>query len=98
MSGNLESLPETYKEVRLHGTMSDAVGNPHKIDARFEDLPEWGQLLKSARQSWKPPEPERRAADAMSNKFERPLRDLTKAASEIARAVREIPSPPSDRD
>ena len=96
LAGNLESLPETYSEVRLFGTMSDAVGASHEVDERFANLPEWGQLLKDAHQSWKPPEPERRAADAMYSKFERPLKDLTNATSQIARAVREASPPPSD--
>lgn len=85
---NLKALSETYKEVRLVGAMADAAGNPHEVDERFEDLPEWVRLLKDAHQSWKPPEPERRTADAMYSKFERPLKDLTNAAREIARAVR----------
>ncbi|MEX2447710.1 MAG: hypothetical protein WD404_03080 [Solirubrobacterales bacterium] len=70
--------------------MKDAVRNRHKVDERFEDLPEWSRLVEEAQQSWKPPEPERRMADALHKKFEQPLRGLTKAASEIARAIREV--------
>jgi len=91
-SGGMESMPDIYEEVRLLGEMRDAVGNRHQVDERFEELPEWGQLVKEAQQSWKPPEPERRAAEAMHKKFDQPLKSLTKAADEIARAIREVKS------
>ena len=97
LNGNLDSLPERFKEVRLRGTMIDAAGTTHKVDERFSDLPEWRRILGDAHESWHPPEPERRAADALYKKFERPLKDLTNATNEVARAIRSL-APPSSPD
>lgn len=88
-SGEQGWLPERYGEIRLVGAMSDAVGNRHQVNERFAGLPEWGRLVEEAQQSWKPPEPERRVADALFNKFQPPLKDLSRATDEIARALRE---------
>lgn len=98
LGGNLDSLPERFTEVRLRGTMVDATGAPHKVDESFPNLPEWRNLLRDAHESWHPPEPERRNADALYKKFERPLRDLTKATNEVARAVKALTPPASDDD
>jgi hypothetical protein len=99
LGGNLDSLPDRFREVRLQGTMIDAAGTTHEVDERFSDLPEWRRILGDAHESWHPPEPERRAADAFYKKFERPLKDLTNATNEVARAVRaSTPPPTSDGD
>ena len=98
LGGNLDSLPERFKEIRLRGTMVDAAGTAHNVDERFADLPEWRRILGDAHESWHPPEPERRAADAMYSKFERPLKDLTKATNEIARALKSLTPPSASGD
>jgi hypothetical protein len=88
LNGNIDTLPETYKEIRLHGTMVDAGGREHLVDESFGKLAEWREVIGDARESWKPPQPEKRAADALYQKFERPLKDITSAVNSVAVALR----------
>jgi hypothetical protein len=97
LNANVDHLPQTYKEIRLLGTMRDAVGNRQQVDERFLDLPEWRDVVHAAHERWTAPEVERRVADAMYRKFERPLGDLTRATQEVARAVHSL-APPRDND
>ena len=86
LGGNLGPLTEKYGEVRLRGEMKDVNGRVREVDEAFEDLTEWAQVIHH--QAWKNPDPEIRAADAMAKKFEPALRDLAKAGSQIADAIR----------
>lgn len=90
LGANLNTLPERFREVRLKGSLRDAAGNEHRVDEAFADLPEWRRVLEEANESWHAPEPERRMADAFQNKFQKPLKDLTKATNEVAAAVRDL--------
>jgi hypothetical protein len=95
LSGNLDVLPDAYRDVRLIGRMNDAAGKTHPVDEVFADLAEWRDLLGDAHESWKPPEPERRLAEAMQKQFSGTLRDLNHSLGEVARAVRQL-QPPAD--
>jgi hypothetical protein len=97
LSANMNHLPSTYKEIRLLGTMADAAGTRHVVNERFPDLAEWREVLHTALESWTPPEPERRAADALYKKFEPPLRELKGATHEVARAIQRLAPPGRDQ-
>jgi len=88
LNGNIDTLPREYREIHLHGSMADAAGRKYLVDEKFGKLPEWREVIGDARESWKPPQPEKRAADALYQKFEHPLKDLTNAVNSVARAVK----------
>jgi hypothetical protein len=68
LSNNLNTLTESFQAIRLRGTMKDAAGKQHTVDASFSDLPEWREVLGGAHQRWVD-EPERRMAKAFADKF-----------------------------
>lgn len=90
---SLNTLPANFTRVRLVGSMSDAAGNQHAVSESFEDLPEWRAVLAGAHQRWVIADRERRAADELYKKFERPMRDLTRATDGVARAVQQLTPP-----
>jgi len=55
LNDNLNSLPKTYRSVRLVGVMKDAAGTEHKVDDLFDDLAEWREILGKANQRWVKP-------------------------------------------
>jgi hypothetical protein len=98
LDGNLDTLPRTYRAIRLTGSMKDASGQGHVVNETYDNLAEWRDLLHNANRLWSPPEPERRLADALSKKFEPPLRNLTAQVQGVASAVHRLvpPEPPDN--
>jgi hypothetical protein len=86
LGGNLTPLTETYREVRLRGELKDVGGRVREVDEAFEDLAQWAKVIHD--QAWKNPDQEIRAADAMAKKFEPALKNLAKAVSQIADAIK----------
>lgn len=94
LNGNLDTLPQTYRSIRLSGSMTDASGKTHRVDETYDDLSEWRSLLHDAHRSWGPPEPEKRLAQA----FAGPLQRLTTELQGISRAVARLARPEADND
>lgn len=93
LDGNLDTLPDRFERIRLIGTMRDATGKTHAIDEVFDDLAEWREVLRGARQRFVGL-PERELAQAFDKRFETPLRDLNRHLSEISAALnRAVPRP-----
>jgi len=95
LSGNLDTLPQTYRSIRLSGSMTDASGKTHRVNETYDNLSEWRSLLHDANRSWRPPEPEKRLAQALSDKLAAPL--LTELRG-ISRAVARLARPAADSD
>jgi hypothetical protein len=66
---SLNSIPATYQAIRLEGTCTDATGREHEVEDEYGDLSEWRDLLGKAHARFTQPEPEKRLADALHNKF-----------------------------
>jgi hypothetical protein len=96
LNDNINSLPRTYREIRLVGQVTDAAGAVHQVDERFADLAEWREVLGDAHERWVPSDPEKRTADALYSKCERPLKDLTRSIQEINRAIYSVGSTDED--
>jgi hypothetical protein len=88
LNGNLDTLPTIYRDIRLRGSMEDVLGKSHTVDEAFGNITEWRDLLGDAHESWKPPEPERRLAEALGREFKSPLTGLGDAAKEGLRLLR----------
>lgn len=84
LNGNLEHLPTLFRDILLRGNMQDATGKPYAVDEAFGTITEWRDLLGDAHELWRPPEPERRMADALAKEFAKPIKDAGRALSEIA--------------
>jgi hypothetical protein len=82
LNGNLDVLPGAYRDIRLRGTMKDAAGKRYVVNEIFGDITGWRELLKDANELWHPPEPERRAADALSHEFKPALTEMARALKE----------------
>lgn len=96
INDNINTLPATYRRVRLLGTMKDAAGNRHKVEECFDDLAEWREVLRAARQRYVTADPERRLADELDKKLSQQLQQLAAGANRIAAAVERLQ--PGDRD
>lgn len=94
LSGNMNLLPSTYRRIRLQGALTDAAGRRHDVDEVFDDLAEWREVLKGARQRYVAADPERRVAEAFSKKFDASIRDLLNSVRDIAVALRRPPPEP----
>jgi hypothetical protein len=91
LNDNLNRLPQEYQEVRLVGSMKDAVGKTHAVDEVFADLPEWRGMLGRERFVTLP---ERELAEAFAKKFDGSLRGLNESVIEVARALDRLREPP----
>jgi hypothetical protein len=87
LNGNLDVLPSLYRDIRLRGGMEDAVGKRYVVDEMFGDITEWRSLLGDAHESWHPPEPERRLAEALGREFKPTLDGLSSAVRDGASAL-----------
>ena len=96
LNGNLNTLTATYRAIRLVGTMKDAAGKTHVIDEAFAELSEWREVLGGAHQRFVAADPERRLAEELAKKFDKPTSALTAQLSNIAGAIGRITPP--DRD
>jgi hypothetical protein len=90
LNANINSLPETYRAIRLVGSMNDAAGKRHVVDESFADLAEWRELLHSAGRAWSPPEPERRMGEAIGKALDTPFKRLATELESIRRVIREL--------
>jgi hypothetical protein len=97
LNASLDTIPHTYRAIRLTGSMRDASGTTHVVNETYDNLSEWRDLLHEAHRLWTPPEPERRLAEALSKKFESPLRNLTAQVQGVASAIRGL-APPGQPD
>jgi len=96
LEGNLNALPATYKTIRLVGTMKDAVGKRHPVDETFADLPEWREVLGGSRQRWTAADPERRLAEELVKKLDKPVARLASPLETIAQAAYDLRQPPRE--
>jgi hypothetical protein len=92
-----EQLAETYAEVRLTGTYRDVLGKVYEAEDVLPDIREWRRITGESKARWQYPEPEKRLAEALAErfhkKFDRPLRDLT---GEVAQIRRTLEGPPDE--
>jgi hypothetical protein len=97
LNDSINTLPATYRAIRLVGSMKDATGATHEVDEAFENLAEWRELLHDAHQRWTEPDAERRLAKALDEKFKQPISDLQRGLQQISQAVSRL-APPDRSD
>jgi hypothetical protein len=76
-----DTLAASYREIRLTGSLRDALGATHQVDETIRDLPEWRDLLTESHQRWRD-EPEKRLAKAVGEELKRPLSDIAREISQ----------------
>jgi hypothetical protein len=96
LNNNLNTLPAAYRAIRLVGTTKDATGTTHPVNESFEGLAEWREVLHGAKQRYTEPDIERRLADALLKKFERPIGGLQKSLDNVARSIGRLAPPERD--
>jgi hypothetical protein len=67
VNDSVNTLPNTYRSIRLVGSMLDAAGNRHNVEERLENLREWRGLLHAAHERWVDPDRERRLAGELES-------------------------------
>jgi hypothetical protein len=95
LNDNLNSLPARYRAIRLVGSMTDAAGKAHAVDESFSDLNEWREVLHAASERFVA-DPERRLADELGKKLERPLGALAQRLQGISTAIGTLTPPSAD--
>lgn len=90
IQNNIGALSSKYKAIRLVGTMKDAIGSKHTVEESFEDLAEWWEVLQQAHARWAASDPERRLADALANKFDSRIKNVTGAIDRVAATIDEL--------
>jgi hypothetical protein len=73
LQGNLNSIPATYRAIRLEGSCADATGRTHRVEDEYSELSEWREVLGQAHARFTQPDPEKRWADAFYEKFKKVL-------------------------
>jgi hypothetical protein len=86
---NTDELSASYREIRLVGTLRDALGDTHHVSDTVRDVAEWRDLLTESHQRWRD-EPETRLAKAIAKELKRPLGEI---ATEIGKLESSGPQP-----
>jgi hypothetical protein len=76
--------------------MKDAVGKRHPVDETFADPPEWREVLGGSRQRWTAADPERRLAEELVKKLDKPVARLASPLETIAQAAYDLRQPPRE--
>lgn len=87
LNDNLNRLPREFQEIRLVGSMTDAIGKTYVVDEAFTDLAEWREMLGRERFVGLP---ERELAEAFAKKFDGPLKALNQSVAGIASALHQL--------
>jgi hypothetical protein len=95
VNDSLNTIPASYRAIRLLGTMKDATGAAHEIIESFEGLAEWRELLHGAHQRYTEADPERRLADALDRKFKQQFQGLQQAVERVGNEIARL-APPDD--
>jgi hypothetical protein len=98
LGDSINSVPATYSEIRLVGSMRDANGTRHEVDEVFADLPKWREVLRSAGQRFASDDPERRLADAFADRFRAPIASVSKELQALTRGVGRLVPPEPRQD
>lgn len=93
---DMEQLGNLYDRVELRGAYEDVLGNRHSAEGALNDIAGLRLLQREAHARWQHPEPEQRMAEAFAKKFEHPVKDVTRALSEIAALLRRSNSSPDE--
>lgn len=83
--------------IELRGVLSDAQGTEHTVSHDLADIETWRKVQQQAHVRWQHPDPERRLARELSDRFEKPIKDAAQALRDI-RTIAQRGLPRNDED
>lgn len=90
---DIHGLAAAFERLTLSGTFRDTLGEIHRVDERFEDLPGYRDLARRARHIWQQEEPARTLKEEVGEPIQKELRELARTVERSTGRL--APSPPN---